>query len=245
MINPCIIIPVYNHHQKIHAIIGRIADYKIPCIIVDDGSTSPCKDVLAELCEAQPLVTLLRSESNHGKGRAVCDGLRAAWESGYTHALQIDADGQHDLEDIPNFIEAIQQYPDALVTAVRIVKDAPVSRRWGRVITDVWVWINTLSFSIKDSMCGYRLYPLSSTIALLDKVSVGQRMDFDTDILVRLYWEGIEVRQISTWVIYDDDIPSHFKVLSDNVRISKMHAKLFFGMLIRLPRLILMNLRRI
>ncbi len=103
------------------------------------------------------------------------------------------------------------------------------------MITDFWVWINTLSFTIKDSMCGYRLYPLAETMPLISDTAVGQRMDFDTDILVRLYWRGIAVEQLETRIHYHHDGVSHFDMLRDNLRISKMHTRLFFGMLVRLP----------
>jgi len=239
MFKPCVVIPIYNHPEKIKAVVERISQDGFPCIIVDDGSTDPCKAIVAELAISESSVSLLRFEVNRGKGAAVCDGLRVALQQGYTHALQVDADGQHDLGDIIKFMDVAEQYPASVVTGVRMVSNAPFGRRMGRKLTDVWVWINTLSFSIKDSMCGYRLYPLAATIVLLDKVKIGERMDFDTEILVRLCWENLNVRQIQTRVIYDDNISSHFDVLNDNVRISRMHAKLFFGMLIRLPQLIM------
>lgn len=63
-------------------------------------------------------------------------------------------------------------------------------------------------------------------------------MDFDTDILVRLYWRKINIKQITTKVIYREGIPSHFDMLRDNIRITRMHTTLVLGMLIRLPVLI-------
>jgi len=243
MFKPCVIVPVYNHPEKIRSVIERVIRDGFPCILVDDGSIQPCKGILADLAKNEPGVSLLRFDTNRGKGAAVCDGLRAALREGYTHALQVDADGQHDLGDLIKFMSVSEMHPYSVVTGIRITSNAPMGRRLGRVLTDVWVWINTLSFSIKDSMCGYRLYPLSSTVALLDKVSVGERMDFDTDILVRLYWENLKIRQIRTRVIYDDEIRSHFDMLRDNARISRMHAKLFFGMLMRLPLLIMKRRR--
>ncbi len=238
MFKPCVIIPIYNHPEKIESVIERILRDAFPCIIIDDGSTQPCKGIIEALVKNKPNVFLLRFETNRGKGAAVCDGLRTAFQQGYTHALQVDADGQHDLGDTIKFMSIAERHPNAVVTGIRIVTNAPISRRLGRVLTDVLVWINTLSFSIKDSMCGYRLYPLSSTIVLLDRTQVGERMDFDTDILVRLYWEGLTVRQLKTRVIYDDKIRSHFDLIKDNGRISCMHTKLFFGMLMRLPFLV-------
>ena len=115
----------------------------------------------------------------------------------------------------------------------------PTGRLVGRYATHVWVWINTLSFDIADSMCGFRLYPLAPTLALLDRARIGRRMDFDTEVIVRLHWAGVPVRNLPTPVRYPSDGVSHFDVWRDNVRISRMHARLFFGMLRRLPRLLL------
>lgn len=243
MFKPCVVIPVYNHHQRIASVLQRISESDLPCIVVDDGSSSPCKEILEAVCAEYADIALIRLSENQGKGGAVCCALRAAFAAGYSHALQVDADGQHDLNDIPKFIAEARQYPAAIVTAVRIASNQPKARRWGRWITDFWVWVNTLSFQIKDSMCGYRLYPLTHTISLIDRIRIGQRMDFDTDILVRLSWEAVQIRQITTHVIYQDDVPSHFRMLADNFRISRMHTRLFFGMLRRLPKLLLMKMR--
>ncbi len=187
---------------------------------------------------ADKRVTLIRFDKNRGKGAVVCDGLQRVYSDGYTHALQVDADGQHDLADAPAFLELAQKNLTAVVSGWRAYKQLPSSRRYGRFVTDLWVWINTLSFQIKDSMCGYRLYPLKQAVDLLLSERVGRRMDFDTDILVRLYWRGIHVEHVATHIHYSEEITSHFRLIGDNLRISLMHARLFFGMLVRSPRLI-------
>ena len=100
------------------------------------------------------------------------------------------------------------------------------------------MWINTLSFAIADTMCGFRVYPLAAVSALLATEKLGSRMDFDTEIVVRLYWRGIRVINLATPVRYPADGISHFRLLRDNWMISRMHARLFFGMLWRFPRLL-------
>jgi glycosyltransferase involved in cell wall biosynthesis len=242
MHNPCVIIPVYNHHQHIEAIAARITGLGLPCILIDDGSDPPCREVLARLARREPAVSLHRLEPNQGKGAAVCAGLRAALAAGYTCALQIDADGQHNIDDIPEFLRLAADNPHDVIAGVRIYRNAPRSRQYGRLLTDLWVWINTLSTDIRDSMCGFRVYPLKPTVEVIDQTPVGRRMDFDTDILVRLYWAGLGVKQLHTRVEYDTGSPSHFDLVADNARISLMHARLFFGMLARAPRLIRRNL---
>lgn len=236
--NPCIIIPVYNHHRKIAAVINQLQPLNIPCLLVDDGSADECRDALQQIAASHPWITLFRQEPNQGKGAAVCFALRQAHRRGFTHALQVDADGQHNLADLPAFLALGQQYPADVVSGLRVYDSMPGNRRYGRLVTDVWVWINTLSLAIKDSMCGYRLYPLAATLRVLDKFPIGQRMDFDTDILVKLYWEGCGVQHVETAAIYHEDILSHFDLWRDNIRISLMHARLFFGMIRRIPLLL-------
>ena len=109
----------------------------------------------------------------------------------------------------------------------------PRSRQYGRYLTHVWVWINTLSFEIRDSMCGLRVYPLAPTCAIWRAHASGARMDFDTEIMVRLHWSGVRIIAMPTQVTYPRDGVSHFKMLKDNVYISWMHTRLFFGMLWR------------
>jgi len=241
MFKLCVIIPTYNHHQHIYTVIDGLGQ-DIPCLLVDDGSISPCREVLDNITSHRPQVELIRLPQNQGKGVAVTTGLKHAQQSGFSHALQIDADGQHDISDLPRFIAKAQSHPQAVVAGVRRYEEMPPKRRYGRMITDFWVWVNTLSFTIKDSMCGYRVYPLAETIVLISDTAVGQRMDFDTDILVRLYWRGIAVEQLETKVSYHSDSISHFDLLRDNLRISKMHTRHCFGMLIRLPGLMARNL---
>lgn len=235
---PCVVIPVFNHPFKIQGLVERLLGYNLPCIIVDDGSNAACAQVLDQIAAEQAQVTLLRLAQNSGKGVAVCQGLELASSEGFTHALQVDADGQHDLNDVPRFLAAAQQHPNAVISGWRSYEAMPPSRRSGRKLTDFWVCVNTLSRSIKDSMCGYRLYPLAPTMHLLARKKIGARMDFDTDILVRLYWQGLAVENIPTQILYQDDIPSHFDIIKDNVRISWMHTRLFFGMLPRIPVLL-------
>lgn len=234
---PCAIIPVFNHHQKIATVLVRLNEFNLPCIVIDDGSADLCAQTLTGLAQQYDWIHLVRLAQNSGKGAAVCAGLKIAQDLGYSHALQVDADGQHDLNDVPLFLAQAQQTPKAVISGWRSYDAMPPSRRSGRKLTDFWVNINTLSTQVKDSMCGYRLYPLVETIKLLTRKKIGARMDFDTDIMVRLYWQGLDVKNIPTQILYQDDIPSHFDILKDNVRISWMHTRLFFGMLLRIPTL--------
>lgn len=236
----CIVIPIYNHKDAIGGTLARLSVHGLPMFVVDDGSDDATQAVLAQLAAHYGArMTLQRLPVNGGKGAAVMAGLRAARRAGFTHALQIDADGQHDAGDVPQFLAAARAEPGAVILGRPVYDDSvPKSRLYGRYATHVWVWIETLSFTIRDSMCGFRLYPLDAVCALIDSVRIGTRMDFDIEILVRLHWRRLAFRTVPTRVTYATDGVSHFDVLWDNVRISASHTRLVCGMLLRLPVLL-------
>lgn len=236
---PAIVIPFYNHERAIARTVAALRDYRLPCWIVDDGSDARCAPVLDEIERSESSwVRVLRTAPNRGKGCAVMTGLRAALDAGHSHGAQIDADGQHDARDLARLLAAAARRPEALVTGVPVYDaSVPKSRLYGRYLTHLWVWINTLSFRVRDSMCGFRVYPLAAAIAAWDGRR-SSRMEFDTEILVRLFWAGTEVVSVPVRVTYPVDGVSHFDLWRDNLRIGAMHARLFFGMLRRLPLLL-------
>ena len=235
-----IVIPVYDHETAIISTLERLLTYACPILLVDDGSHKKCQLVLEGLCEKFPeRVSLLRLEQNSGKGGAVKQGLRQLLSETYTHAVQIDADGQHDHSDLPTFLEMSKRYPTDLISGCPVYDESLTKLRYySRYLTSIWVWINTLSFAIKDGMCGFRVYPLNAIVALLEQENCGDRMDFDIEIMVRWLWRGGTIRAVETKVNYPVDGVSHFNVWRDNMLISWMHTRLFFGMLRRLPLLL-------
>ncbi|MEZ9266082.1 glycosyltransferase [Vibrio splendidus] len=236
--NACFLIPCFNHGATMPAVVSSLLNFELPIIIVDDGSELETKQFLTPLADS-PSVTLVTLEQNQGKGGAVKAGIKRAQELGFSHAIQIDADGQHDLDALPALIQASQTKPQHLISGQPVYDESvPKARLYGRYATHIWVWIETLSLSIKDSMCGFRAYPIDKTQTVLNKYDVGSRMDFDIEILVRLYWEGCDIDFVETRVIYPENGISHFDALWDNVKISWMHTRLFFGMLPRAPKLI-------
>lgn len=241
----CIIVPVYNHEHAISQVVEKLKVHGLPCLLVNDGSSTDCSLVLADCARQESdWLTLLNRPENGGKGVAVIDGFKEAIRLGFTHAIQIDADGQHDINDISRFLEASRLNPDAMILGQPFFDDtAPKNRRYGRQFTNLWVWINTLSFAIADGLCGFRLYPLNAVDKLVTTTPIGKRMDFDVDIAVRLYWQGVDAINIPTAVQYPYDGVSHFKLWRDNVMISATHARLFFGMLARFPQLLIRHWR--
>jgi hypothetical protein len=150
--------------------------------------------------------------------------------------LQLDADGQHSLADVPRFIGEARAHPEGLVCGQPIFdSNIPTARLYGRYLSHALVWLETLSLDIPDSMCGMRLYPLPPLIELINSTHLGTRMDFDIEILVRLHWQHVPMRWLATKVSYPSDGVSHYRVVFDNLFVAGLHARLLFGMLWRMP----------
>lgn len=233
-----VVVPVYDHEHAIGTVVAGIRAAGLPCLLVDDGSHEGCAAVLRRLA-GQSGVDLLRLACNQGKGGAMLAGFAEAARRGYSHVLQIDADGQHDTDELERFVALSKARPEAVVCGIPAYDaTVPKIRLYGRYGTHVWVWINTLSLHLRDSMCGFRVYPLPPVLQVMAAEPIGRRMDFDTEILVRLYWRDVDVQHLATPVTYPRDGVSHFDVWRDNLRITGMHARLFVGMLRRAPRLL-------
>lgn len=226
------LIPHYRHPTTLPQVVAALRAAGLPVLVVDDGSGEEYRAAVEAVCGES--VQAAFRPVNGGKGSAVKWGVKLAAEQGYSHVLQIDADAQHDFADIPRFVETARAQPQAVVCG-RPVYDGsvPKARLYGRKITDFWNTVNTCSRDIKDGMCGFRLYPLAATLAVVREERLGNRMDFDTEILVRLYWRGVKPVWIPTGVRYAQDGVSHFRAWTDNACISKMHARLFCTMLWR------------
>ncbi|MBC8087903.1 MAG: glycosyltransferase family 2 protein [Phycisphaerae bacterium] len=240
MFRPIVVIPVYNHDIYLPTLVGEIVRMELPCLLVDDGSDIGCAAVIDALQARYPKqVAVVRHDMNQGKGAAVLSGFKRALSEGYTHGVQIDADGQHTITDMPLLVRLARENPTAMVTGQPIFDESvPLNRLYFRYLTHYMVSINTLTFHLRDAMCGFRVYPLAITLKLDERVHLGRRMDFDIDALVRLDWAGVPIVLQKTKVRYPVDGVSHFRLFADNARITKMHTHLFFGMLIRVPKLL-------
>ncbi|MEI6895103.1 MAG: glycosyltransferase family 2 protein [Colwellia sp.] len=235
----CAVVPSFNHSAKLQSICNTLLAQNLAIIIVDDASTQEHAMILQNMSDTHDDIHLIIHPENQGKGGAVMTGLLKAQTLGYSHALQVDADGQHDLNDITALLNLSKQYPSALISGKPVYDDSiPKGRLWGRTITHFWVHIETLSLQVKDTMCGFRIYPLTTTCQLIKQVSLGKRMDFDIEIMVRLFWRNIAIKFVPTKVDYPQDGQSHFRAVHDNVLISWLHTRLVLGMLVRLPSLL-------
>lgn len=241
----CLVIPHYDHLEQFKPVLPQLAGTGLPLIVVDDASPEPVFMALKRLITESGFdVTLYRHEQNLGKGGAVTTGLRLATEKGYTHALQIDADGQHDIDCLGELLAMSEQHPDALVCGAPVFDETiSAMRKYGRVLTNGLCRIEALSFSIVDAMCGFRCYPLAQVEPLLTGTKLPQKMGFDPEILVRSSWSGIKLCFVPVQVKYPKEGRSHFRYLGDNLEITWMHTRLLLGMLVRAPQIFIRRVR--
>lgn len=229
MFKPVIIIPCFNHADAFVNVAKRLAEYKLPVIVVDDGSEQPQSKKLKRTC-ATYKYDYVKRDKNGGKGAAMITGFHHAAGKGFSNAIQIDADGQHDINDIPKFVNLAKKNPDALIMGQPVYdSSAPRSRLIGRKITNFWVMIETLNRHMPDTMCGFRVYPVSKTIKTLSSIYF-LRMGFDIEIVVKLYRAGIKIITTPTRVIYSKSGVSHFHMWCDNFNIGLLHTYLCFGL---------------
>lgn len=231
----CALIPTYNHYLALPGIIGKLKALDLPIFIIDDGSNQETQETLKNLSG----IEILHLPVNNGKGAAMQAGLKWVAEKGFSHAFQVDADGQHSLDGVADFISLSKKHPSAFLSGKPVYDSSmPLARKIGRWFTHVWVWIETLSFRITDSMCGFRIYPIKASLEVMEKSSIGKRMDFDTEVMVKLFWQGIPILMHPVRVTYPEENHSNFDVIKDNWRITKMHTRLVFTMLARLPSIL-------
>jgi glycosyltransferase involved in cell wall biosynthesis len=227
------LIPTLDNPGTIAKVVAGVRRFVPDVFIVDDGGGPAAQARLAELV-ATGQARVVRRAENGGKGAAVKTGLQALHAAGFTHALQIDADDQHDTDDVPRFLQMALENPGALVLgAPRFDASAPRARRIGRLITNVWTHVETLGRVITDPMCGFRVYPVAPTLAAQVRANA---MDFDPEVAVAVAWRGCPVINIPTRVRYHGGGVSHFRLWRDNVLISWMHTRMVVALLWRIWR---------
>lgn len=240
---PVLLIPHYEHLQQLKASLPKLRDTGVPILIVDDGSSAKTVNQLASEAESTGF-ELLPLPMNEGKGAAVMAGFAHAAKRGFSHALQVDADGQHDPADIAGFLDAAAAHPDTMICGAPVFgADAPRVRVWGRKLTDAVVFLETWTGGIRDSLCGFRVYPLDATLAIIRRHRPGARMDFDAELLVNACWDGMPLHFRDTRVIYPPAGVSHFRYLRDNLRMVRMHLRLLARMAGRSPVLLKQRLQ--
>lgn len=240
-----IIIPVYKHGKACAAVVDGLSQYSYPIMLVDDGNDGETQAYLRQIADSHPAVTLVTLPKNRGKGGAVMAGITKAHEMGWTHALQIDADGQHDLTRAPFFFAQAAANPAALICGYpEYDASVPAHRKNGRKFANAWAKIVSFERDIADTMCGFRVYPVEPTLRVFRRSYCDKRMGFDIEIIIRLIWADVPYLFFPVRVTYPADGVSNFHVVRDNMRISWVYTRLCIGMILRLPFLLAKTIRR-
>lgn len=241
-----VLIPSYNTGPILHETLAAARAAWAPVWLVSDGSTDGAADALRD----DPVTgfRVLRLPRNAGKGAAVLAGLIEAEGQGFTHALVMDADGQHPAEQIAAFMAASMEAPRAMVLGRPVFgPEAPRLRVGGRRISNGWAHLETLWSGVGDSLFGFRVYPIAPLLRIMRRQRGMRRFDFDPEAAVRLSWAGVPAVNLPAPVRYiapADGGVSHFRYGRDNWLLTRMHARLFLGFLLRLPALLARKLSR-
>jgi len=243
-----VLIPSYNTGPKLVPTVGEARRHWNPVWVVIDGSTDASVATLAPLAAADPGLRVLVLPQNAGKGAAVLHGIRAARAEGFTHVLTMDADGQHPVGLIPEFMAASCARPDAMILGKPVFDaSAPLIRVRGRRISNFFADLETLWAGIGDSLFGFRVYPIAALERAMAQTMWMRRFDFDPEAAVRLVWAGVPPLNRPAPVKYfrpDEGGVSHFDYLRDNALLTWMHTRLVLGSLVRLPLLLWRALSR-
>lgn len=225
-IRPIALLPTYNNGQTVAGVVERVVATGLGVIVVDDGCTDDTASQLAALASKHKSIHVLRHTANRGKAAALHTGFAAARAMGYSHALTIDTDGQHDPEEIPQLLALAVEKPEALILGVRRddLPGCPSRCLLGRKLSNRLVRLEC-KLEVSDSQCGLRVYPLG----LVEQVACAAgRFGYETEILVRAAWSGREVVQIPVTSRYEVSPRrvSHFRPLGDTLRHIALHARL-------------------
>ncbi len=237
-----VVIPSYNTGPCVLDTVAEARRAWAPVWVVVDGSTDGTGELLGRMEAGDAGLRVLRLARNGGKGAAVLNALRLADREGFTHALVMDADGQHPAASIPCFMAASAATPGAVVLGVpKFGADAPALRVRGRRISNWWAGLETLWVGVEDSLFGFRVYPIRPLLRVMARTRWMRRYDFDAEAAVRLCWLGTGLVNLPAPVRYlraDEGGVSHFRYGRDNLLLTWMHVRLMLGFLARSPLLL-------
>lgn len=237
-----VIIPSFNSGLKLVETVRAARLYWNPVWVVVDGSTDGSADSIKVMAASDRGLRVIVVPRNQGKGAAVLRGLAEAARVGFTHAITMDADGQHPADWIPRFVLQSQEHPGAMILGKPIFDaSAPALRVGGRRISNGWANLETLWSGVGDSLFGMRVYPIKPLVTIMTGTRWMRRYDFDAEAAVRLVWAGVRPINLPTPVRYfrpEEGGVTHFRYGRDNLLLTWMHARLFIEFLLRLPVLI-------
>jgi glycosyltransferase involved in cell wall biosynthesis len=237
-----VLIPSFNSGPLVLQTVRAARACWAPVWVVVDGSTDGTAEALAQMAAGDDGLRVLVLPRNQGKGAAVLHGLEQAAAAGFTHALTMDADGQHPAGHIADFMALSAARPEAMVLGKPIFgPEAPMERVRGRRISNFFADLETLWHGIGDSLFGFRVYPVRPLLQVMRSRRWMRRYDFDAEAAVRLSWMRVPALNVPVPVRYlrpEEGGVSHFRYGRDNLLLTWMHLRLGGGFLLRLPLLL-------
>ena len=237
-----VLIPSYNTGPRLRRTVEEALAAWQPVWVVVDGSSDGSARLLDDMLDParpgyHPGLRVIELPVNRGKGGAILHGIAEAAQAGYTHALTMDADGQHPADSIREFMAASAAAPKAMVLGRPIFDEsAPALRVRGRRISNWWVNHETFDVGIADSLFGFRVYPIAPLLQIMMGQRWMRRFDFDAEAVVRLAWHGVPAVNLDAPVRYltaEEGGVSHFNYWRDNALLTWMHTRLYLGYLVR------------
>jgi glycosyltransferase involved in cell wall biosynthesis len=233
-----VILPSYNSGHLLRPTILSVLEKWKPVWVVLDGSTDSSVAEAHDLQRDHSELRVFLLPQNHGKGGAALVAMKAALDAGFSHALLMDADGQHSADHVVRFIETSMEHPGAMILGVPIFgPDAPSERVKGRRVGNWFANLETLWGGVRDSLFGFRVYPLAPAVRIMEAIKTARRFDFDTELGVRLFWAGVRpINQLVPVHYPPRELGgvSHFEYLRDNLLLAGTHTRLCLLMLTRL-----------
>ena len=218
----CVIIPTYNNEKTLDKVVSDVLLVCSDVIIVNDGSTDKTSEILETYIGN---VSILTHSRNKGKGKSLRNAFNFAINKGFEYAITIDSDGQHYPEDIRLFIDKIELNPNSIIVGARDMTQDGVPKKssFGNKFSNFWFWVET-GISLTDTQTGFRLYPLNKMKGMR---FVTNKFEFEIEVIVRMAWKGVQVKEIPIRVKYDETRVSHFRPFKDFTRISILNTIFF------------------
>jgi len=216
-----VVVPTYNNPLTINAVANDVLSHGYRLIIVDDGSDIPVQTLITASHEK---LTILRHETNQGKGTAIITGAHEVQKCGFDSFISLDGDGQHLASQIEKICDACDGADQIIIGARNFeINDVPNGSKFGRWFSNFWACWDTEQ-TITDSLSGFRLYPTS----ILDLIIQTKRFDWEMEVLVKHAWKGRRIKEVTIECYYPtpDERVSHFKKFWDTAAIVMVHVKL-------------------
>lgn len=225
-----ILIPSYDTGARLLSTVQAALAHWQPVWVIIDGSTDDSVAPVLALAEGNPALVVMVNPVNRGKGAVVLDAAQRARAAGFTHALVMDADGQHPADHIQIFMEHSRRNPEALIVGRPVFgPEAPLIRLKGRKLSIGLVHFETGGQGIDDPLFGFRVYPLAPLIDIMTRIRSARRYDFDPELAVRLFWAGVPPINVAAPCRYLSPTEggiSHFHYVRDNIRMVWLHTRL-------------------